>query len=105
MALDYLLCYDLLIKDIETFRADIMKHLPGDNPLTPGKSTALLISIVSGRDSRENYHNYVFDPAILRGLQIIPVNMKKPGRRRKLIDRYADTYWFYYHFAEMKQTE
>ncbi|HPA87848.1 MAG TPA: DUF6057 family protein [Bacteroidales bacterium] len=108
MALDYLLCYDLLIKDIETFRADIMKYLPGDNPLTPGKvyQETLLISIVSGRDSRENYHNYVFDPAILKRIADYTGEYEETGGDGgKLIDRYADTYWFYYHFAEMKQTE
>lgn len=108
MAVDYLLCYDLLIRDLETFRADLKRYLPDNNPVSLSKvyQEALLIGIVSGRESREDYKNYIFDNAILKRIADYTSEYEKTGGDGgKLIADYGTTYWFYYHFAELKQTE
>jgi len=108
MAVDYLLCYDLLIRDLETFRADLKRYLPDNNPVSLSKvyQEALLIGIVSGKESREDYKNYIFDTAILKRIADYTSEYEKTGGDGgKLIADYGTTYWFYYHFAELKQTE
>jgi hypothetical protein len=106
MAVDYLLCWDLLIKDLDSFSADLKKHLPPEKSesLAGVYQEALLIRIVSGRDSRDDYKNYIFDPENVRRItEYMKIYEETGGDGRKLEPDYGTTYWFYYHFAELKQ--
>jgi hypothetical protein len=107
MAIDYLLCWDLLIKDLDSFSADLKKHLPPEKSgsLAGVYQEALLIRIVSGRDNRDDYKNYIFDPEKVRRItEYMKIYEETGGNGRKLEPDYGTTYWFYYHFAELKQS-
>ncbi|MFZ2339078.1 MAG: DUF6057 family protein [Bacteroidales bacterium] len=106
MAVDYLLCYDLLIKDLDSFSANMKRHLQPEKsgPLAKVYQEALLILIVSGRDSRDDYKNYIFDPENVRRMaEYMKIYEETGGDGRMLEPDYGTTYWFYYHFAELKQ--
>ncbi len=106
MAVDYLLCYDLLIKDLDSFRANLKRFLPPEmsGPLARVYQEALLIGIASGRDSRDDYKNYIFDPENLRRIaEYMKIYEETGGDGRKLEPDYGTAYWFYFHFAELKQ--
>lgn len=104
MAVDYLLCYDLLIKDLNTFKTDFRRHYLTETMtgLPQVYQEALLIGIASGKESPEEYKNYIFEPEnIKRVADYTRIFDESSGDGNRLKDEYGKTYWFYYHFAKM----
>jgi hypothetical protein len=108
MAVDYLLCFHLLSKDINAFVSDFEHYYsPGLNPLLPKVyQEGLLIKIASGEKKPGDFSRYRFSPEIVREMaDYSKMYQENNGKGAALIEKYGKTYWFYYHFATMKTEE
>ena len=104
MAVDYLLCYDLLTKDIEAFKRDFRKNSKAEilTALPQVYQEALLIGIASGKESPEEYKKYIFESENVKKIaDYTRIYDESRGDGNILKDDFAKTYWFYYHFAKM----
>lgn len=105
MAEDYLLCFHLLSKNVETFAYDFKKYYSPDRGVLLPKvyQEGLLIRIASGAESYETYSNFRFDPALVKSIaDYMQLYEQSGGKGAVLQEKYGSTYWFYYHFATMK---
>jgi hypothetical protein len=105
MAVDYLLCYHLLSKDIDSFEKDFWKYYSSGRSLLLPKvyQEGLLIGIVSGKHSHEEYSRFRFSPEIIKSMaEYTKLFEENKGKGYALQEKYGKTYWFYYHFATMK---
>ena len=106
MAADYLLCFHLLSKDIPSFINDFEKYYaPWAKRLLPRVyQEGLLIGIASGKTDMENLKKYVFSPEVIRSFADYTKTYEDNlGKGAPLQEKYGKTYWFYYHFAKMKE--
>jgi hypothetical protein len=105
MAVDYLLCYDLLCKDIRAFAKDFDKYYaPYGNILLPKiYQEGLLIWIASGEGNYLDYRKYRFSSDNINGMkEYMDLFEKNLGNGIALQKKFGKTYWFYFHFATMK---
>ncbi len=105
MAVDYLLCFHLLSKDIGSFLTDFEKYFPPDmSPVLPKVyQEGLLISIGSGKKSPGDFSRFRFNNEIIREFaEYTRKYEENNGRGGALFSKYGKTYWFYYHFATLK---
>lgn len=100
-ALDYLLCYDLLNKDLPSFRkAYEMYSRPLGRPVASVYSEALLISLFSERASQDSLLAYAIpQKKILEFVSYTRLHEETKGDMEALKEQFGTTYWFYYHFA------
>lgn len=106
MAVDYLLCFDLLTKDIEAFKSDLRKYFRAETKMSLPQvyQEALLIGIASGKESPDEYKNYIFDPENVKSIaDYTKIYDESRGDGNKLKGDFGKTYWFYYHFAKMNE--
>jgi hypothetical protein len=104
MAVDYLLCYHLLIKDIPSFVKDFDKYYSsfGQIHLPEVYQEGLLIRIVSGESSYDAYKQYRFSPDIVKRMtEYTRKYEENNGKGNALQKEFGTTYWFYYHFATL----
>jgi Family of unknown function (DUF6057) len=104
MAVDYLLCYHLLTKDISSFVKDFKKYYSTDrNIILPGVyQEGLLIRISSGEDSYKEYDKFRFSPDIVKNMtEYTRIYAENKGNGAFLKKKFGTTYWFYYHFATL----
>ncbi len=105
MALDYLLCFDLLSKDVSSFVTDFEKYFtPEMDPILPKVyQEGLLISIGSGKRSPGDFSKFRFNNENIRDFAEYTSQYEaNNGKGAALYSRYGKTYWFYYHFATLK---
>jgi len=108
-ARDYLFSFDLLAKDIETFREDYLRYHPDGLPPQRVWAEALLLWIAShGQGERElaeldipvdianSFVRFMEEYGKI-GTGILPADRQIA----RLQQTYGKTYWFFYHFAEM----
>jgi len=95
-ALEYLLCLDLLLKDIASFRQDITRFgLPNNSVLF---QEGILIVMMNHPELRTEWKRFVTEKtysAFVRFTQI----MQDPTRKAQL-HYYRNTYWYYYQFIQ-----
>ena len=104
MAVDYLLCYHLLSKDIPSFVKDFEKYYPSDKNILLPKvyQEGLLIRIASEDDSLKAYSKFRFSPDIVKGItEYSKIYEENNGKGIFLQKEFGKTYWFYYHFATL----
>lgn len=104
MAVDYLLCYHLLTKDISSFDKDFKKYYsPDRNIILPGVyQEGLLIGISSGEHSYKEYDKFRFSPDIVKSMtEYTRIFAENKGNGTFLEKKFGKTYWFYYHFATL----
>ncbi len=104
MAIDYLLCYHLLIKDIPSFEKDFEKYYSSfRNILLPKVyQEGLLIKIASGKSRYETYKQFRFSPEIVKNMtEYTKIYTENKGNGASLQKKFGTTYWFYYHFATL----
>ena len=97
MALDYLLCYDLLTKDLDAFVADF-------NPVYTSSrlyEEAMLIFLAAkGGMSQENYDHFHISEAALRDFnRFVTIYKQDGGKALNLTKDFGKTYWYYFYFA------
>ncbi len=106
MAADYLLCYDLLDKNIPSFVKNFRSYYKSDGKavLPEVYQEALLIEIASGRLKPEDFAGFVFDPEnVSRIAEYTTLYEQSKGNGSLLQEKFGKTYWFYYHFAVMEE--
>lgn len=106
LAVDYLLCYDLLSKDLLSFMTDFRKYYrPAPGSLLPEVyQEAILMQIASGKYTPADFTGYRFSPDNIRRIaEYAKIYEQNMGNGASLKKEFGTTYWFYYHYAVMKQ--
>ena len=97
MALDYLLCYDLLTKDLDAFVGDF------DPSLTRSRlyEEAMLIFLASkGGMTEDNFSHYHISPqTIAQFNRFVTIYKQDGGSGRNLSGEFGKSYWYYFYFA------
>lgn len=105
IALDYLLCSHLLNKNLAAFKA-AYDHYAKPLNLSVQKvyGEALLIILFRAEASETNIREYNIHPEILKDFLNYTRNFEqtKAGMQR-LKDKFGTSYWYYYHFASIKE--
>ena len=104
MAVDYLLCYHLLTKDIPSFVKDFEKYYSSDRNILLPKvyQEGLLIRIASEEDSFKAFNKFRFSPDIVKNItEYTKIYEENNGKGVFLQKKFGKTYWFYYHFATL----
>lgn len=107
MAVDYLLCYDLLDKNLSSFIVNLGKYFKPEGKRTLPKvyEEAVLIEIASGRHTPVDFSNYIFNPESIRRIaDYTTIYENSKGHGEGLQKEYGETYWFYYHFATLNRS-
>ena len=97
MALDYLLCYDLLTKDLDAFVGAFAPELT-DSRLY---EEAMLI-FLAAKDgmSEENFAHYHISPATLSAFnRFVTLYKQENGAFEALTAEFRHSYWYYFYFA------
>ena len=103
LAYHYLLCYELLNKDITSFVQDFIPEKGIPSRLY---HEAILIHLIrlQGNLTEEDFKTYRFSPEVLQDFQdYTRIYEQNQGNGAALQTKYGRTYWFYYHFATMKK--
>jgi hypothetical protein len=102
-AVDYLLCYHLLRKDIPAFAAAYdryRKAADGGEYIPPLYGEALLIKLAAGKAPLHELQSYgIPDDAIAGFIDYTRLYAQGGGTPDALRERFGGRYWFYYHFA------
>lgn len=103
MAVNYLLGFHLLSKNLDAFAEDFKKYWQPGNRVIPGVyQEAILIRIASGAESREAYRSYMFSPEKVSGMaEYMKLYGSGGGDGRILQEKFDKTYWFFYQFARL----
>lgn len=103
MALNYLLCYDLLNKDIGAFAKDYQEFAANNVPCRL-YAEGLLIYLAGNKASIDEVKKWRIAPQILDEFnEYSKLYEAGNGDGTALQAKYGKTYWFYFHYATMKQ--
>mgnify|MGYP006293520813 CR=1 FL=1 len=102
MALDYLLCYHLLNKDLKSFKEAFDKYYDVERPGMPRLySEALLIIHASGDGEVEDLREQKIRPKVMNQfMTYTKLYEAEEGYSEELEKKFHNTYWFYFHFAK-----
>jgi len=105
VALDYLLCYHLLNKDLNAFRKIYDQYgRPMKRPVPSIYSEALLIKLYSVQASKEDFVSYFISPQKINDfVAYTKLYDQSKGDLNALKARFGKSYWFYYHFATIQK--
>ena len=96
MALDYLLCYDLLTKDLDAFVGDYVPSLTASRLY---EEAMLIVLAAKGGMTQENLAHYRISPESLeRFNRFVTIYRRDEGSGRNL-GEFKDTYWYYFYYA------
>ena len=100
LALDYLLCYDLLIKDINSFGNHLEKYSNGYSNHRLYQEAYLIYA--TGQDSPfPKNEKIVIEPEVIDNFyQYTKLYQSEEDNVEQLKQLFDKTYWFYYHFAQ-----
>lgn len=100
-ARDYLFCHLLLNKEIGAFRQLYDRYTSRQNqPLPSAYSEALLVSLFQTKASQDELASYNIPADKIRDfIRYSNQYENSGGDPEKLVELYAKSYWFYYHFA------
>jgi hypothetical protein len=105
-ALDYLLCYHLLNKDIPAFAAAYDRYRKGraGGYVPRLYSEALLIRLAAEKAPIEELRSYgIPNEVIAAFMEYTRLYEQSAGAPERLRERFGSGYWFYYHFANVKE--
>jgi len=103
-ALDYLLCYHLLNKDIPSFRDAYNTWGYSAGERMPGVyAQALIVSLYQEGADNETLKEYNIPvPVISEFMDYTRAYEQAKGLSAPLQERFGNTFWFYYHFAMLE---
>ena len=103
LALDYLLCYDLLIKDIPSFANHIDKYANGYSNHRIYQE-AYLIYAASQDIPLSRNESILISPEVIDDFyQYTVLYQANEDNMEQLKQKFDKTYWFYYHFAQQSK--
>ncbi len=98
-ALDYLLCFDLLNKDIGAFGEDYQEFAAGKTP-SGLYAEGMLIYLAGKQASLDEVKKWNISPRILEEFgEYTRLYEASGGNGMPLQAKYGKTYWFYFHYA------
>jgi hypothetical protein len=98
MALDYLLCYDLLAKDIKAFMADYDLYMK-DNIPNRLYSEALVVGLMDRKASLEEIKHYYIRQITMDDFKNYTSQYAlSNGNEEHMKQHFGKTYWYYCHF-------
>lgn len=106
MAVDYLLCYDLLDKNLPSFIKNLVTFYKSDVKVVLPQvyQEALLITMASGKYPTDSFKQFIFNPGnIKRIADYTRIFEENKGNGTYLQKDFGKTYWFYFHYARMIQ--
>ena len=96
-ALDYLLCYDLLTKDLDAFVGDYDPSLTRSHLY---EEAMLIFLAANGGMTEENFRHYNITPqTFARFNRFVTIYKQDGGSGRNLTGEFGKTYWYYFYFA------
>ena len=103
LALDYLLCYDLLTKDLDAFVADF----DPSRTASPLYEEAMLIFLAAkGGMTPDNLAHYHISAANFERFNRFVARYKQDrGAGTKLSDEFGRSYWYYFYYAVRNETK
>lgn len=105
MARDYLLCYDLLNKDIGAFADDYREFAAGGVPRRL-YAEGLLIYLAGSKASMDEVKKWQIPPDVMDEFsEYSGLYEANNGKGVPLQAKYGKTYWFYFHYATMKKDD
>ena len=97
MALDYLLCYDLLTKDLDAFVGDYVPSLTASHLY---EEAMLIFLAAKGGMDPENFEHYHISPETLdRFNRFVTIYKRDEGSGKNLTEEFGKTYWYYFYYA------
>lgn len=105
LAVDYLLCYLLLNKDLKQFRENYDRFYLNLNRKAPKVyAEALLAQLVASGASQDEVMKYNIDAKTIKQFaEYTNEYDRSSGNINALNRKFARTYWFYYHFAQFQK--
>lgn len=98
MAYEYLLCYDLLLKDIGSFIED---YVPGKVKARLYDEALMIYLAGDGMLSEATMNKYGINRQMYNNFRAYcDAFMMTNANKQKMKDRYGKTYWYYFHFAD-----
>jgi len=99
MARDYLLCFDLLSKNLAAFAEDY----DPDMGVSEIYSQAILAWLVSANGlSRENFARYQIEGDLFNQFKDY-TELYASGKHQDVSSKYSKTYWYFYHYVQRKE--
>ncbi|MBQ6958871.1 MAG: hypothetical protein IJP77_09970 [Bacteroidales bacterium] len=103
MALDYLLCYDLLTKDLDAFVGDYDPSLTASHLY---EEAMLIFLAAKGGMTEDNLNHYHISAATLaRFNRFVSIYKRDNGSGRNLTQEFGKSYWYYFYFAVKNEKE
>ena len=103
LACDYLLCFDLLNKDIGAFAGDYREFAAKKFP-SRLYAEGLLIYLAGKKASLDEVEKWNIPPQVLDEFsEYTRLYEANGGNGAPLQAKYGKTYWFYFHYATMKK--
>ena len=104
-ALNYLLCYYLLNKDISAFfNAYTSYYKEKFSPVPKVYAEALLIYFAGRKSPIEEVTNYGIHPNMIKSFGEYTVSYERSGGKLAPVqEKFPDTYWLFYHFAKQEK--
>lgn len=100
-ALDYLLCYDLLTKDLDAFIADYDPSLTASHLY---EEAMLIFLAAKGGMTQENFVHYHISEATFNSFnRFVTIYKRDGGNARNLTAEFGKSYWYYFYFAERNE--
>ena len=97
MALDYLLCYDLLIKDLDAFVGDYVPSLIASHLY---EEAMLIFLAAKGGMDPENFRHYnISEETLARFNRFVTIYKRDNGSGENLSAEFGKTYWYYFYYA------
>lgn len=97
MALDYLLCYDLLTKDLDAFVADFAPSLTQSRLY---EEAMLIFLAAKGGMTPENYQHYhISEETFDRFNRFVTIYKRDGGSGKNLTEEFGRSYWYYFYYA------
>lgn len=96
-AMQYLLAYDLLTKDMISFADDFERY--GNHTADRTIEEAMLIVMASRPEMRDRWHDYVQNSTYQDFQEFNSIFEQSKGNPQMLKARFGNTYWYYMKFA------
>ena len=97
MALDYLLCYDLLTKDLDAFVSDFAPSLTQSRLY---EEAMLIFLAAKGGMVPENYEHYhISEETFDRFNRFVTIYKRDGGSGENLTEEFGRSYWYYFYYA------
>ena len=97
MALDYLLCYDLLIKDLDAFVGDYVPSLTASHLYE--EAMLIFLAAKGGMDSENFEHYKISEETLARFNRFVTIYKRDNGSGENLSAEFGKTYWYYFYYA------